>query len=197
MLPPEELRLASEGLFAKLPHRQRESEGGIVLAITSPHTGAGVSTIAKALVETIAESGHEAILADCRRPKIGPVNGNGASAEAGNKRNLWQLARGHEAGRLNPSHAELAKAIDSLRSQYHYVVIDCPSISESNDAASLAQLVDGFVFVVESNRTQMTEIAHAERTIEAAGGHIFGHVLNKRSFVVPDWLYRRMQAMGV
>ncbi len=197
MLLPEELRLASEGLLAKISHQAKGR--GTVLVITSPHRGAGVSTIAKAFVETIGEGDQQAILTDYRSPRISSKDRNGASGgRASIKRNLWQLAEDHsEFDRLSPRHINLANAIATLRRQYQYVVIDCPSIHESNDAVSLAQLVDGFVLVVEANKTQGAQIAYAERAIETSGGHIFGVVLNKRSFAIPHWLYRKMQALGI
>ena len=61
----------------------------------------------------------------------------------------------------------------------------------------LAPLVDGIVLVVEANRTQKEQFLYAERAIEYAGGRILGHVLNKRTYVIPDWLHRKMEAFGV
>jgi cellulose biosynthesis protein BcsQ len=84
--------------------------------------------------------------------------------------------------------------ISVLRSQFDYVLIDCPSLRTSADVLGIAPLVDGVVLVVEANRTQPRQILHAERQIETAGGVIRGHILNKRKYFVPDWIYQRLLA---
>jgi hypothetical protein len=53
------------------------------------------------------------------------------------------------------------------------------------------------VLVVEANRTQREQLLYAERTIEGAKGRILGHVLNKRSYVIPNWLSFKMEAIGL
>jgi Mrp family chromosome partitioning ATPase len=82
--------------------------------------------------------------------------------------------------------------ISGLRSHFDYVLIDCPSLRTSADVLGIAPLVDGVLLVVEANRTQPRQILHTERQIEAAGGLIRGHILNKRKYFVPNWLYRRL-----
>jgi Mrp family chromosome partitioning ATPase len=91
----------------------------------------------------------------------------------------------------------LASYFDQLRREYRYVLIDCPSLKDSHDAVTLAPLVDGVVLVVEANRTQKDQLLYAERIIEAAHGRLLGHILNRRSYVVPEWLHRRMEAIGI
>jgi hypothetical protein len=50
---------------------------------------------------------------------------------------------------------------------------------------------------VEADRTQKEQLSYAERTVESAKGKILGLVFNKRSYLVPDWLSRRMEAIGI
>jgi Mrp family chromosome partitioning ATPase len=70
-------------------------------------------------------------------------------------------------------------------------------MKEAQDVLRLAPLVDGIVLVIEANRTKREQMLYAERAIEAAKGKILGHVLNKRTYVVPDWLYWKMEAVGI
>jgi protein-tyrosine kinase len=70
-------------------------------------------------------------------------------------------------------------------------------MNEAQDAVLLAPLVDGIVMVVEADRTRVEQLSHAEKTLELAKGKILGHVLNKRAYVVPDWLCRKMEAVGI
>jgi Mrp family chromosome partitioning ATPase len=95
------------------------------------------------------------------------------------------------------SQANLATAIDTFRTKHPYVLIDCASMKDSQDAIRLAPLVDGVVFVVEANRTQREQLLYSERAIESAKGRILGHVLNKRTYVIPRSCYRMMEAIGI
>ncbi len=87
--------------------------------------------------------------------------------------------------------------VSKLREQWSYVLIDCPSINESSDALFLAPTVDGVISVVEANRTTRSQISHLEQTITRCGGSILGHVLNKRKYLIPEWIYQKLQAVGV
>jgi hypothetical protein len=108
----------------------------------------------------------------------GHGNGNGKSL---NREKLRQLES--ETG-LN--------LLKSLRPHFDYVLIDCPSISTSFEAVTLAPDVDGVVLVVEADKTKRDQIFRARRTIELANGSMMGLVLNRRRHVVPEWFYRRL-----
>ena len=72
------------------------------------------------------------------------------------------------------------------------MLIDCPAIREGNDLLSLAPFVDGIILVVEAGGTRKEQILHAEKAIGFARGKLLGHILNKRRYDVPEWLYRRL-----
>jgi N-formylglutamate amidohydrolase len=110
-------------------------------------------------------------------------------------KDLWQVEKTRE--NWHGTQANLARALERLRQKYRYVLIDCASMKDAPDALRLAPLVDGIVLVVEANRTPKDQILYAERTIEGAKGRIVGHVLNKRTYVIPAWCYRTMEAMGI
>jgi hypothetical protein len=82
--------------------------------------------------------------------------------------------------------------LQALSAVFDYTLIDCPSIKDSYEAAMLAPGVDGVVLVVEADRTKRDQIQRAQRTIEMANGNLLGLVLNKRRYVVPRWLYRKL-----
>jgi hypothetical protein len=46
--------------------------------------------------------------------------------------------------------------------------------------------------VVEAETTRKDQILRAEKSIEFAGGKVIGNILNKRAYVVPEWVYRRL-----
>ena len=48
----------------------------------------------------------------------------------------------------------------------------------------------------EAERTVSVAAARTTMSIEAAGGHLLGLVLNKRRYIIPDWIYGRWLAAG-
>jgi hypothetical protein len=189
-----------EGLLSRIFHQPTyDDKRGIVISVTSPQPDAGVSQITHALADALRRGEDEcAIAVQCRRLRHGeaelasPLEGPGLSSQ-----NLWNVASGGRQGGWHSTQTNLARALDELRRQYRYVLIDCASMKETQDAVRLASLVDGIVLVIEANRTQKEQILHAERTLESARGKILGYVLNKRTYAVPNWCYRAMDAVGL
>lgn len=82
--------------------------------------------------------------------------------------------------------------LQTLRHMYDYVLVDCPSIKESGDAAYFASAVDGVVLVVSAENTRKEQVRNALHTIEMAEANVLGCVLNKRRYPIPNWIYRRI-----
>jgi Mrp family chromosome partitioning ATPase len=184
-----ELSIVCEGLLSRIFRRKTEDNRGFVVALTSAHPAAGVSYITNALATALDEQGHQITLL---------LNGRHLGEADESTVSLTQMPaneNGYDNWHSNQS--RLAIYLDNLRRDYRYVVIDCPSLKESEHAVVLAPLVDGIVIVVEANRTQKDQLRYVERTLESAGGRILGHVLNKRTYVIPEWLHRGMEAIGI
>lgn len=196
-----ELSVVCDGLLARIFQRQREdNKRGFMVAITSAHPQAGVSHIANALAVALNQDGEQStMLLSSRYLSAGEIAAESAEIpERGASADLWQWQKsGVPRDNWYGMHTSLAIYLEKLRREYRYILIDCPSLREAEHAVILASLVDGVVFVVEANRTQKDQFLYAEQAIENAGGRILGHVLNKRTYVIPDWLYRRMEAVGI
>src|SRR3984957_18720730 len=158
-------------LFRVFQQPASRNGGGSGGALTSPHEGAGVSQITDALAGEIRRDGDQPAIA------------------------LRASQLGGDAGRSTPT--GLSSAVEAIRRKYRYALIDCGSMKASQSAVKLAPLVDGVVLVLEANRTQTDQILYAERTLEGVNGRILGHVLNKRTYVIPEWFHRMMNAVGV
>jgi uncharacterized protein involved in exopolysaccharide biosynthesis len=185
-------------LFRIVPQAGEIRNRGFVVMLTSPTPGAGVTQITDALTNLLNRGGHQSAVAlNCRyldhdHTKAADASQvNGAEDAA-----LIQDSLGG-IGNVHSVRERFADSLKSLRRKYRYVLVDCPSLKEAQDAILLAPLVDGIVLVVEADRTHREQLLYAERTIESANGKILGHVLNKRSYVVPDWLCRKMEAVGI
>jgi Mrp family chromosome partitioning ATPase len=67
--------------------------------------------------------------------------------------------------------AELARDVD-------VVILDSPPVLAVSDPAALAGLVDGVLLVVHAQTTHGQRASHAVSTLQKAGGHLLGAVLN-------------------
>jgi hypothetical protein len=101
-------------------------------------------------------------------------------------RRNWHGSRGNRLQRLT-----------QFRKRFRYVLIDCPSLKESADVLAIAPLVDGVLLIVEANRTSKRQVTYLEQTVEGAGGKILGHILNRRTYKIPSWLFRRLNQGGL
>jgi hypothetical protein len=69
------------------------------------------------------------------------------------------------------------------------VLVDCPAIFSSAWALRVSPQVDGVLLVVEDGARSRSEIQRATSMIEAAEGRVLGAILNKRRYLLPEWLY--------
>jgi hypothetical protein len=177
-----------------------------VVAFTSPTPGEGVTSVVNTLAKEIATQTQKRVLAvdslglhnilvpdpqqiarQCFETQIDnlltmPAGVNGPAGQRPSlKSTLWL---GDPEYRLS--------CIKALRWNFDYILIDCPSLKVSSDAAMLAPIVDGVAVVVEAGRTRREEIHRAKTVIEQTGGEFLGFVLNQRRYPIPGWLYRRL-----
>jgi len=110
------------------------------------------------------------------------------------KRNLWVLTSGavgaEPNGALNP--ARLHARFSELRTQFDYLLIDTPAAARFSDAILLARIADGAILVVGSGSTRRESARIVKDNFDAAGVPVLGVVLNKRTYPIPDALYRRL-----
>lgn len=88
-------------------------------------------------------------------------------------------------GQVAPNPAELlgsqkfSDMITELRSQYDYVIIDCPPLGSVIDAAIIAKECDGAVIVIESENVSFRMVQKVKEQLDASGCKILGAILNK------------------
>ena len=202
---------AYEGLsYTVFQQLRRETSEGLVIAFTSANTGEGVTHTIEALLRELARDVNGRTLsADSRilrRLRTAPseLESICLPMQDQNQQSLFEL-RGPPANSPAVKQDESAwestwessweyrrDVMSRLRELFQYVLIDCPALAKSNDILSLASFADGVILIVEADRTRREQIVNAERTIEFAQGRLLGHILNKRRYVIPDWIYRRL-----
>jgi hypothetical protein len=174
--------------------------GGPVVAMVAAHPRAGTTYLATLLTQSLNSDQYvSAALLDCREvansTRPSPEERKGVSYPYAGVEPGSALSAPREGWRRSFDYRESYLA--HLRTRYSYVLIDCPSFKESTDVLGLTTLVDGVLIVVEANKTTKSQIAHLEHTIEGANGKILGHVLNKRTYPIPERVHRTMTGWGL
>ncbi|MGH8612133.1 MAG: GumC family protein, partial [Gammaproteobacteria bacterium] len=90
----------------------------------------------------------------------------------------------------------LAEVAKTMRDRFDLIVIDGPPLTSFPEMRVAIASIDGTMLLIEAERTVSVAAARTVATIEAAGGHLLGLMLNKRRYVIPRWIYERWLAAG-
>ena len=129
-------------------------------------------------------------LADALR-KSGSIRGYVSQLS---RRNLALVSCGSDLGEgrnLVTSDRMRARMLE-LRSEFDYVLIDCPAVGESNEAVSLGTIADGVILVLKANSTRKDRARSAVNELQTSKVKILGAVLNQRTFPIPDSIYSKL-----
>jgi capsular exopolysaccharide synthesis family protein len=121
----------------------------------------------------------------------GPI---GQFAKPVNEDNLWLLSSGSLAVD-SPSllaSERLRERVDELRHEFDFVIMDAPPLTRYSDAVALSQLSDGLVLILEADSTRREAASVVAETLRSANVNILAAVLNKRSFPIPEAIYKRL-----
>jgi Mrp family chromosome partitioning ATPase len=175
--------------------------------------GNGCSQIATSVAETLAGNAPGAVClveANFRSPALpgilGTTNYHGltdALLEEGSIRSftmpvcndtLWLLSSGPlAADSPNLLSSERMKArVAELRREFDFVIVDAPPMTRYADAIALGQLSDGIVLILEAESTRQEAARMAVENLRSSKVPILGAVLNKRTFPIPEGLYKRL-----
>ncbi len=185
-----------------------------VILVTSALPREGKTTSAANLAITLAQLGDRTLLldSDLRKPGIRRalnlpnVHGRdvGLSSYLAGVAPLRDIIVQHPTvpnldaiptGPIPPNPADLlsshrmAEAIEDLRQQYKFVVIDSPPIMAATDAVIISALADGVVLVVWSNETPKQAFSRTRELLAAVKGRLLGVVLNAVDSGAPDYYY--------
>lgn len=171
-----------------------------VFAVTSSMTHDGKTTNAVNLAISIAFAGKKVLLidGDMRKPTVyryfNTENANGLSEILAGLTNEVHIRKTDvdnlhilTSGLVPPNPAELfsSKQMDTLldyvRKYFDYVIIDTPPINVVTDAATIAEKVTGYVYVVQSGKNHYYEVSYGLSAIQEMGGSVVGLIMNDPS----------------
>jgi Mrp family chromosome partitioning ATPase len=79
-----------------------------------------------------------------------------------------------------------------LRRQFDYVIVDVNALDSGNTGIVLGGLADGAVLVLKANSSRKDIARKAMQDFQAAKVPILGVVLNRRTFPIPDAIYKHL-----
>jgi capsular exopolysaccharide synthesis family protein len=80
-----------------------------------------------------------------------------------------------------------------LEQHFKHIIIDLPSFERSTiSVLNIAKLVDGIIYVIESEKVRWEVAQSTKNQLEKAGSNLLGVVLNKKKYYIPKWLYKTL-----
>jgi len=82
--------------------------------------------------------------------------------------------------------------LKAVREKFDFTILDAPPLSVAPESRILCARADGVVLVVRSGKTRVLQAQRAKKAIEESGTSPLGVVLNRRTYYIPHWIYRRL-----
>lgn len=171
-----------------------------VIGVTSSMRGEGKSTTAVNLSYVLAEKGRKVLLidGDLRIPSIAkkmhiPSSPGLTDVLMGKESygpkdfqsgvlDKWYIM---PSGDIPPNPSELLgskrmkAALDSLKEQYDYIIIDLPPVNIVSDALSISSLITGMILVIREEYTEKKEFERCFRQMKLSNVNVLGCVMNE------------------
>jgi capsular exopolysaccharide synthesis family protein len=173
------------------------------IIVTSANPAEGKSLTSSNLAIALAQNGSRCVLvsADLRRPTLeklfgmeGPRPGLSEylahAAELNAEKvpgidNLWLIRSGappNNPGELLNSDRFEQMVKELEREDVEYIVIDTPPVLSTADALSAARYVDGVIVVVDTERTETSDLLQVRADLERTGSKLLGAVMNRQKY---------------
>lgn len=69
--------------------------------------------------------------------------------------------------------------MDEMKNQFDFILVDCPSLEDSNDVIPVGHVVDGTILVVSLPETDKNTAKKTIQQLNRNGVIVLGTVLNK------------------
>ena len=168
------------------------------IAVSSTKSGEGKSLTTSNLAIVCAQAGTKTLLidADLRRPTMHELyklpNSRGLSDYLSKSKGLDEIIQHGEIENLdhitsgpipgNPSEllsgVRFAELIETLRTRYDKIIVDCPPVSAVSDPLSVASRCDGIVFISRFNKIRREHARRIVQRLKEAGVQTIGGLIN-------------------
>lgn len=186
------------------------------IVITSCHENEGKSTISSELAKSLAEIGKKTVLIDADLRKSVMLKKRSKDKEILGLSELLSkqcdicevlYSTQHDnfdvifSGHFPPNpvellgSGELEKLLDKLKQNYDYIILDTPPIGAVIDAAVVASVCDGAIFVISQGTVSIHEAQNAKEQLLKSGCKIIGAVINDVEMKQKQF-YKRYRKVG-
>jgi capsular exopolysaccharide synthesis family protein len=86
--------------------------------------------------------------------------------------------------------AEFAAVMDKLHAMFEFIIFDSSPLIRFSETTMLASRLDGLILILEAESTRREVAQVARSNLERTGAHVYGAILNKKQFYIPQKLYR-------
>jgi Mrp family chromosome partitioning ATPase len=185
-----------ERLLAQLQSSAQGMSRAPVLGIAACRSGDGATFVTNALARQLTTKSRKRVLqADFRDLFLA----SGCTATElmsqcvfTDQQGRWRLSapRGMRVLHDLVPEGDLRRALATLESQFDFLVVDCAAVTTSGWLWPLAPFLDEVLLVVAAGETRRQQVHYAQQLIEEAGARLSGCVLNKRTYPLPEAVYR-------
>jgi len=82
--------------------------------------------------------------------------------------------------------------LQQLKQEVNYIILDLAPIIPNADFMVLEKLIDGVILVVQAGVTHWEIVQKAQAKLSGSGIPILGVALNRRSYSIPEFIYRKL-----
>ena len=199
---PFAIRESFNQLRTNIMYTPNDEEGCPVYGITSAEMGVGKSTVSSNLAISFSQIGKKVLLidADMRRPSQHKFF-DYEKKQAGLSELLTGIAQNDSAvictpreginvitsGCIPPNPSELllskkfGEYMSEWKQRYDIIFIDLPPVGIVSDPLTIAQKLNGYIFIAMANVSDSHHVNKAINSIQQVGGKITGLVVNASS----------------
>lgn len=166
---------------------------GATFVFTSSTAREGVSVVVGTIAkELAAETGEKVLIAMTDAignfaPMPGPEPQNPVIRESDGVFRLRPPQSANCASRV-----ERFELLRQLTELFPFVLVDAPALSASAEALEFGARSQGIVLVAAAGKIRRNRLLQTKRMIEVSGAPLLGCALNRRTYPIPNFLYKRL-----
>ncbi len=166
---------------------------GATFVFTSSSPREGVSVVAGTIAQELsAVTGEKVLIA------MADAIGNFAPLPGPEPQNPV-IREGNGVFRLRPpqsancaSRVERFELLRQLTELFPFVLVDAAALSVSAEALEFGARSQGIVLVAAAGKVRRNRLLQTKRMIEVSGAPLLGCALNRRTYPIPNFLYKRL-----